>query len=303
MAFRYAGELAALGTAVCFASGSNLFTAAGRRMGSHVLNRLRITVALVLLTVALRVMTGAWWPTWATPTALLALSVSGMIGFVFGDAGNFRAMVILGAGRASLLAATAPLFTTALAWPILHQKPGPLALAGMLLVFFGVGLAITSRSRKQAGQADHKEGSERDGIIAGLLGAFGQATGMVLSKIGLRTGIDPLPATVVRVTAAVITIWIIAMMQREVKHTFRAMKDGRATAFMVGGAFMGPFLGVTLALTALHYIEAGVSASITALSPLLAMTLAVRFHGERLTWRALIGAVIAISGVVLLFKR
>ena len=299
----YAGELAALGTAVCFASGSNLFTAAGRRMGSHVLNRLRITVALVLLMLALRATTGAWWPTWATPTALIALSLSGMVGFVFGDAWNFRAMVILGPGRASLLAATAPLFTTALAWPILHQQPGPSTLAGMLLVFLGVGLAITARSRRQAAQADHAEGSERLGIYAGLLGALGQAGGMVLSKIGLRTGIDPLPATVVRITAALITIWLLTVAQRQVKHTLGALKDRRATAFMVGGAIMGPFLGVTLALTSLFYIEAGVAASITALSPLLAMVLAARFHGERLTWRALLGALVAIAGVVLLFRR
>ena len=303
MAIRYAGELAALGTAVCFASGSNLFTAAGRRMGSHVLNRLRITVALVLLTLALRVTTGDWWPTWATPTALVALSISGMVGFVFGDAWNFRAMVILGPGRASLLAATAPLFTTALAWPILHQKPGPLALAGMLLVFFGVALAITARSRRQAAKADHSEGSEMMGVYSGLLGALGQAGGLVLSKIGLRTGIDPLPATVIRVAAAVITIWLMTMAQRQVRHTLGALKDGRGTSFMVGGAIMGPFLGVTLALTSLHFIEAGVAASITALAPLIAMTLAVRFHGERLTWRAFVGAVIAITGVVLLFRR
>ncbi len=300
---RFAGELAALGTAACFASGANLFAAAGRRMGSHVLNRLRITTALAFLMIALHIKQDAWWPVWVTPTALVALSLSGMVGFVFGDAWNFRAMVILGPGRASLLAATAPLFTTALAWPILHQQPGPMSLAGMVLVFIGVAFAITSRSRRQAALADHAEGSERMGVIAGLLGAFGQAGGMVLSKIGLRTGIDPLPATVVRVTAAVITIWLLTIAQRQFKSTLGAMRDGKATAFMAAGAVMGPVIGVTLALTSLHYIEAGVSASITALAPLLAMLIAARFHGERLSWRAFVGAIIAVAGVILLFRR
>ena len=72
---------------------------------------------------------------------------------------------------------------------------------------------------------------------------------------------------------------------------------------MVGGAFVGPFLGVTLALTALHHIEAGVAASITAVAPLVAMALAVRFHGERLTWRTALGALIAVAGVIALFRR
>ncbi len=300
---RYLGELAALGTAACWASSSNLFTAAGRRMGSHVLNRLRLSVALVLLVSALRVTTGQWWPSGVTPAALAALACSGAVGFVFGDAWNFRAMVILGPGRASLLAATAPLFTTALAWPLLHQEPGPLALGGMVLIFMGVGLALTSRSRRQAGQADHIEGSERMGVIAGLLGAVGQAGGLILSKFALREGVSPLPATVLRVAAGVLLLWAMTLAQRQVRRTIGALRDGHASATMVGGAFMGPFLGVTLSLVAIQHIEAGVAASLTALAPLLAMVLAVRFHGERLTWRALGGAVIAVTGVVLLFRR
>jgi drug/metabolite transporter (DMT)-like permease len=300
---RYSGELAALGTAACFGGASNLFAAAGRRMGSHVLNRLRIPTAWIFLSLALWTIHHAWWPVWATPTALVALAISGMVGFVFGDAWGFRAIVILGPGRASLLAATAPLFTTALAWPILHQRPGPLAFLGMLLTLGGVAVAITSRSRRQAARAKHAEGSERIGIVAGLLGALGQAGGMILSKIGLRTGLDPLSATVVRIAAATITVWALTVAQRQVRPTLGALADGRATAFMAAGAFMGPFLGVTLALTSLYYIEAGVSASITALSPLVAMLLAARFHGERLTWRAIAGAVVAIAGVVILFRR
>ncbi|HEY6194155.1 MAG TPA: DMT family transporter [Candidatus Eisenbacteria bacterium] len=300
---RYSGELAALGTAACFGGASNLFAAAGRRMGSHVLNRLRIPTAWIFLSLALWTIHHAWWPVWATPTALVALAISGMVGFVFGDAWGFRAIVILGPGRASLLAATAPLFTTALAWPILHQRPGPLAFLGMLLTLGGVAVAITSRSRRQAARAKHAEGSERLGIVAGLLGALGQAGGMILSKIGLRTGLDPLSATVVRIAAATITVWALTVAQRQVRPTLGALADGRATAFMAAGAFMGPFLGVTLALTSLYYIEAGVSASITALSPLVAMLLAARFHGERLTWRAIAGAVVAIAGVVILFRR
>ena len=300
---RFSGELAALGTAACFGSASNLFAAAGRRMGSHKLNRLRITTAWMFLTIALFAAHRVWWPTSATPIALVALSISGMVGFVFGDSWGFRAIVILGPGRASLLAATAPLFTTALAWPILHQAPGPLAYLGMLLNFGGVAFAITARSRRQAGHAGPGEGSERMGILSGLLGAFGQAGGMVLSKIGLRTGLDPLSATVIRVAAAMITVWLLTAAQRQVRPTLAALGDGRGTAFMAAGAFMGPVLGVTLALTSLRYIEAGVSASITALSPLVAMLLAARFHGERLGWRPFVGALLAIAGVVILFKR
>jgi drug/metabolite transporter (DMT)-like permease len=72
---------------------------------------------------------------------------------------------------------------------------------------------------------------------------------------------------------------------------------------MVGGAVFGPFLGVTLSLTALMFIQAGVAASITAFYPVLTMLVAARFHGERVTIRSLAGAVVASVGVAVLFLR
>jgi drug/metabolite transporter (DMT)-like permease len=297
---RFAGEFAALGTACCWAVGSNLFAAAGRRMGSVVLNRLRITVALGFLGLALWVMRGAPWPVWASGFQVGVLGVSGLIGFVFGDNMYFRSLVILGPGRAALIASTAPLFTTALGWPLLGERPGPLALLGMALTVGGILWVLVERGH---GQPEHVEGSVAAGVAAGVLGALGQAGGYVLSKVALRTGIDPLSATVLRVGAAAVAVWILGAATGQVARTLAAMSDRRAALFMTGGAFFGPFLGVTLSLTALRYIEAGVAASITAFYPVLTILISSRFHGERLTWRTLLGALVAVGGVVVLFLR
>src|SRR5206468_4164597 len=172
--------LAALGTAVCWASGSNFFAAAGRRMGPTVLNRLRITMAAVFLGLALAITRGSPWPTWATSTQVGLLAVSGLIGFVFGDAQYFRALVILGPGRAALIASTAPLFTAILAWPILRELPGPLAMLGMVLTLGGIFWVL--RGQKQH-ESPHREGTAVVGVISGVLGAMGQAGGYVISKL------------------------------------------------------------------------------------------------------------------------
>ena len=297
---RFAGEFAALGTAVCWAAGSNFFAAAGRRMGSAVLNRLRITVAAALLGTALLVMRGSPWPTWATSTQVGLLALSGLIGFVFGDTYYFRSLVILGPGRAALLASLAPLFTVLLAWPLLGEIPGPLALLGMALTLGGIFWVLWERGRRES---MHVEGSVAVGVVAGVLAAIGQAGGYVISGLALRTGLDPLSATVVRIAAAVVGVWALALAQGGVVRSFEALRDRRGTLFMVGGAVSGPFLGVTLSLTALKFIEAGVAASITAIYPLLTLLLASRFHGERMTPRALGGTAIAAAGVVVLFLR
>ena len=297
---RFAGEFAALGTAVCWAAGSNFFAAAGQRMGSVVLNRLRITVAMVLLGTALFVTRGSPWPTWATPSQVWLLGLSGLVGFVFGDLYYFRALVILGPGRAALVTSMSPIFTLLIGWPVLGEVPGPLVLLGVALTLGGITWVLLESERREH---VHIEGSVTVGVVAGVLAAIGQSGGYVLSKLAMRTGLDPLSATVIRVVAAVAGIWVLAALQRDVRRSLAALRDRRATAFMAGGAFFGPFMGVTLSLAALKYIEAGVAAAITSIYPVLTLLLSARFHGERVTLRTLAGALVAAAGVVVLFLR
>jgi len=297
---KFAGEIAALGTALCFAIGFNFFAAAGRRMGAVRLNRLRLTIAATFLTLTLLVVRGAPWPLWATPRQIALLVVSGWIGFVFGDTWTFRSLVILGPGRAAMLASLAPIFTAFLAWPVLHEVPGPLAALGMTMTLGGIMWVLWERRRQQH---DAVHGSVAVGILAGALGALGQAAGYVISKLALRTGIDALSATVIRVIAALVGVLVLTALQREIRHTVDALRDRRSAAFMLGGSLFGPFLGVTLSLAALQYIQAGVAASIIAFNPVFTILIASRFHREPLSWRFVAGALIAAAGVVVLFLR
>lgn len=297
---RFAGELSALATALCWATGFNLFAAAGQRFGSQVLNRLRLSVAVILYAVTLAILRGAIWPTWASPAAIGYLALSGVIGFVFADGNTFRALVILGPSRGGLLSSLAPVFTVVLAWPILGEHPGPLALLGMALTLGGVVWVLIERERRDR---DHAEGSAAAGIAAGVMGAVGQAAGFVFSKLALRTGIDTLSASFVRVVAATAAIWLLTALRGEAPRTVAALRDRRASGFMLGGAVLGPYLGVLLSLLAIQYIQTGVASSIIAFAPVFTILIASRFHREKLTLRMLAGALVAVAGVVVLFLR
>lgn len=297
---RFAGELAALGTAVCFALGVNFFAAAGRLMGPAQLNRLRIAVASVLLMLALLVTHGSPWPMWATRTQLALLVLSGWIGFAIGDTWFFRSLAILGPGRTAMLASLAPLFTALVAWPVLHEIPGPLAALGMLMIVGGVVWVMWAR-RDLRHEAAH--GSVAVGVLAGVLGAVSQAVGYVLSKMAMGTGIDALSATVIRLVAALCGVLLIAIVRRDVRRTVAALGNRRAAGFMIAGALFGPFLGVTLSLLALQYITAGAAASITAFYPVFTSLIAWRFHREPLSAGFVAGALVATTGVVVLFLR
>ncbi|NOT34393.1 MAG: DMT family transporter [Candidatus Eisenbacteria bacterium] len=297
---RYAGEFAALGTALCWALASNLFARAGETMGSAILNRLRILCAVVLLGATSWVMHGSPWPTWATPGATGLLALSGLIGFVFGDSFYFKALVILGPGQAAVLLSLAPAITALIGIPVLGEHLGLRAWCGIAITIAGVLWVVTGR---RSDVAVHREGSWKVGVLAGVLGSLGQAVGYVISKQALRTGLDPVSATVIRVVAAAIGIGLLTISRRAVRETFTALRDRASVGFMVGGAVFGPFLGVTLSLAAIQRIEAGVAASITACYPILAMLIAAAFGRDRLTARALVGAAVTVAGVVVLFTR
>jgi drug/metabolite transporter (DMT)-like permease len=192
--------------------------------------------------------------------------------------------------------------TALLAIPVLGEHLGPLAWLGMAMTLAGIAWVLRER-RHREGAPDHVEGSWMVGVTAGVLGALGQSGGYVISKLALRTGIDALPATVIRVAAAAVAIWTIAAAQGAVRPTLATLRDRRAAAFMAAGAALGPFLGVTMSLVALQFIEAGVAASITAIYPIFTILIASRAHHEKLSWRTLAGAAIAVAGVVVLFLR
>ena len=296
----YAGEIAAVVTAICWASAAALFVTAGRRMGSAQLNRLRLAVAAVCLGATLWITRGAPWPVWATQSQVAFMAASGIAGFAVGDTLYFRALVILGAGRTALVLALAPVFTAIFAHAWIGEALGPRAGLGMAMTLCGQALVLSAR-----GQAPppHPEGSAAFGVVCGFLAAIAVACGYVLSSVALRTGIDPLSATVVRVMAALVVLWTMALPRNGVARARTALRDRVAGLAMVGGAILGPFIGVTLSLFALQHTQAAVATSIFACAPLFAIVLGARFHGEPLTARIATGAVLAVGGVVVLFTR
>jgi drug/metabolite transporter (DMT)-like permease len=67
------------------------------------------------------------------------------------------------------------------------------------------------------------------------------------------------------------------------------------------GGFFGPFLGVSLGLFAAQNTTTGVAATIIALVPVLIIPPSVLIFGEKVTAREIVGAVVAVTGVGLLF--
>jgi drug/metabolite transporter (DMT)-like permease len=273
------------------------FEAAGKRIGSLPVNLIRLVIAAVLLAIFGAVTRGLPLPTDATGHAWLWLGLSGLVGFTFGDLCLFRAFVVLGARLAVLMMALTPLFGAAIGFLVLGERLAPLDLVGIALTLAGVAWVVHERPADEL-PADRR--ARVWGVLLGIGGALGQAVGLVLSKHGMGD-YNAFAATQIRVFAGIGGFTVLFLVIGWWPKVFAAVRQPRAMAYTGIGAFAGPFLGVSLSLIAVKFAHVGVAATLMSLMPVLILLPAWLLKRERITGRAVAGAVVAVGGSSLLF--
>lgn len=299
MPTEHLGEIAALGTAVCWTATAMVFESAGKRVGSLAVNGIRLAMAFGLLALFSALRRGQPLPLDAGLRAWILLGLSGLVGFTIGDLCLFRALVVLGSRLAVLLMALVPPLAALLGWVILGERLTALDALGMALTVGGVVWVVRERAPDPKGAVARPS---RSGILLGLGGAFGQALGLVLSKLGMGA-YDPFSATEIRVIAGALGFAALFFCVGWWPRVRAAMADRGAMARITAGAVFGPFLGVSLSLIAIQRTSAGVAATIMAITPVLILPPTVLINKERVSLRAAAGAGVAVAGTALLFLR
>ena len=291
------GEFAALLTAFFWTVTSLSFESASNKVGSLAVNIIRLVIGLAFLSVFSLIRRGIIFPTDASLDNWIWLTLSGLVGFVFGDLFLFKSYTIIGSRFSMLIMTLVPPITTFFSWIILGEKLKFMHFLGMTLTFSGIALAIFSRNGK--GEKLSLKLAPK-GIVFALGGAIGQALGLVLSKLGLGD-YDPFAATQIRVIAGVAGFSILITGLSRWKHIFFAIKNRPAMSSVALGAFFGPFLGVSFSLISVKYTEAGIASTIMALVPVLIIVPAVFLYKQKVTIPELIGAVVSVCGVAVFF--
>lgn len=290
------GELAALSAAMLWGITSVFFfSVAAHRIGSLRVNLLRLPLgwALLGLTLVLTRTTPA-----TDRTSLLLLALSGVVGLAVGDLAYFAALRRLGPRLTVLLQSLAPLFAAGFGIALLAEIPGPIAVVGIVLTLGGVFWVVLER-----GSADLSAGHRTAGVLLGVLAALCQGLGLVLSKMGMATGLGPWPASWLRMTFATAVLWLGAAAFGKLRHLDLRPSLRVAWVQVTGGAVMGPFLGASLSLVAARLTEVGVAATLMATTPILVIPLVMITERYRPSWRTLAGTVMAVVGIALLFAR
>jgi drug/metabolite transporter (DMT)-like permease len=104
------------------------------------------------------------------------------------------------------------------------------------------------------------------------------------------------------VAATVVLVGYCVIIGR-FRGTLRSLTDRKALVQTSTGTIFGPFIGVTLSLAAVAWTNTAVAATIMAISPVLVIPIVVIVYRQRVSWRAVLGAVVAIGGVAVLTLR
>jgi drug/metabolite transporter (DMT)-like permease len=305
----YLGEFCAAATALCWTGSSFAFGIASRAVGGLPVNQFRLWAAVPCLAVLVVLVTGSVWPTDAPLPRIALLAVSGFVGLVLGDLGFFHALGTIGPRISSVLMATWPAMAAGLAafggepltWPM---------VGGIALSTVGVAVVLLRSREGSAWLPGLTRRQWWTGVAGALVGALGQAGGVVLARLGmaeapdLPKGVDPLHATLVRMATAAVAMQVVVTVQRR-PWVMRAVPKNRAalTGALVGMVF-GPVFGVWLSMTATHLAPLATGAVLMATTPIFMMPVARIAYGARIGWSGLFGTLLAVGGVgVLLTAR
>ncbi len=292
------GEIAALSASAVWAVASLLFALLGRTLPAATLNLLKCSIALALLWATMLLVEGTLWPAMAGADLAL-LAVSGFIGLTVGDTAFFESLNRLGPRRAILLSSLVPPLTAIAGLVVLSEPFTPPMLLGMALTLGGVTWVIRERAPERDGST-LAASVVRAGVAFGVLGGVCQVFVNVITKYA-GGDLTALQVSVVRLSFGVIGLGLQAAIRGRLPGVRATFANRRALAALLGATLLGTYLGVWLMNIGLLYAPVGIASTLNSTSPIFVLPLAVLVLREKVSARAVVGAVLAVGGVAVLF--
>ena len=308
----YTGEIISIGVALCWTIASLWSEVASKSLGVRVMNAWRMGLSVLMSAVMCHVFLGSPWPVYADASVWGLLSLSGFIGFFLGDVCLLGSYVIIGARTGQLFQTLAPAFSALFAWLLMGQTLGWKSLLAMAVTLAGIGITILG------GGSGHGKFSLRiplRGVLLATGAALGQGLGLVISGIGMNHYISAIPAERLPEAQAVIPFsanmircidgfaaaLLALVFTNKLREAADVLHSRRSLAQLAVIVVFGPVVGVGFSLMALRYTAAGIASTLQSLTPIMLLLPSHWMFGEKLTLRAVAGAIVSVAGVSLFF--
>ena len=303
---QYLGEFISIGVAFSWTATALLSEFGSKRLGNLTLNVLRMALALLFSVVLFGVVTGNILPLGASAEACGWMLLSGLVGYVIGDFCLFQCYIIIGSRYGQLFMTLAPLSAALMAWVMLGQQMTLMSILAMLVTLFGISISVL-------GRGEHHKVSLKlplNGILFAIGAAVCQGVGLVLSKIGMDyyepsasmpEWLVPFSANFYRCVAGIIGFTFLLYFRDGIGPLREAMHDKKGLYVATATTIFGPFVGVGFSLMAVQYTAAGIASTLMAMTPIIIILPAYWLFHEKITWKAILGALISVIGVSLFF--
>lgn len=302
----YLGELISIGVAFSWTATALLSEFGSKRLGNLTLNVLRMALALVFSLVLFGVVTGNILPLGASLEACGWMLLSGLVGYVIGDFCLFQCYIIIGSRYGQLFMTLAPLAAALTAWVSLGQQMKLISILAMFVTLFGISISVLGRGER------HKISLRLplNGVLFAIGAAVCQGVGLVLSKVGMDhyetvpgmpEWIVPFSANFYRCIAGIVGFLILLLLRNGIRPLQEAIHDKKGLSVATATTIFGPFVGVGFSLMAVQYTAAGIASTLMAMTPIIILLPSAWLFHEKITWRAVLGALISVVGVSLFF--
>ena len=291
----FVGEIAALSAALLWAISSVVYSRLGLKIPPLQLNLYKGIIAIAFIIVTLLIQGAAF--TGLSISTVVLLSLSGIIGIGLGDTAYFAALNSLGARRTLLLETSSPPMGALLALIFIGEQLSPSAWCGILLTILGIAWVISERNPVV------ETGVSRQGVIWGILAAIAQAVGAVISRYALtQSQISPLESTLIRLVGGTVIVIGLLFLPSARQTNTKWQISLRSLGIIAIAAFGSTYLGIWLQQTSLKFAPTGIAQTFLATSPLFILPI-VALQGERISLRAVLGAIVSLGGIALMFVR
>ena len=291
----YKGELISLLVTFLWTVTAMASEVASKRLSPLGLNIIRMFLSLVFLSILMWVVCGRPFPQDADAETWMWLL--------------FNSYLLIGSRFGQLFMTLAPAAAAIFGFILLGEQMSVLAVVGMLVTMFGIGLSVLSKG------GGHRRLSLKlplKGILFGIGAGLGQGIGLVFSKVGMThyetlittpeaLDLMPFSSTFIRAVTGFVGFSLVMFFTRRTRQIASVCRDRRGIAFAFLATLMGPFLGVSLSLMATLYTSTGIAQTIMAMTPILILLPSWYFFRQKITILEIIGALISVMGVMLFF--
>lgn len=284
--------LLSLGAAVTFSLAAMAISAVAGRVGVWQLARWQMGIAFVLTALS-STLVGGWatvhlWQFWL-------LAASAATGIMLASTTYLAAIHAAGPRVTALLFSLASPFAVLEGWLLLGEQLAPMQLLGIGLILSGIVLAILAENDP------HPEDKPAKplwiGVVLGIVTSIGQATGTLLARPAMESGVEPFTAMAIRTGLG--GLFFLALMVFPFARAARR-PQGKDLQNVALSAFFGMFLGMCLMMAALVQGDVGIVSTLTSTTPILILPMLWFTTRRAPGWPAWLGAALAVAGTALI---